>query len=155
MVRREDGGEREKDMKGAGRGFVPGGRADADSVVEEDRVTLIGSILDEVVFLRVFGRIPVATGGGFCCQKEESLLEDERPKSRKSIPPVISQAMCSNQNRFRPRTRMFGCAKRGSDGVRSGFLRRVAKWRWGGPGGGDGEKVNELIIVGPFWTSPL
>lgn len=50
---------------------------------------------------------------------------------------------------------MFRCAKGGSDGIRSGFLGCVAKRRWGGPGGGDGEKVNELIVVGPFWTSPL
>lgn len=78
MNDKEGGWKRpEKDMEG-GRGFVPGRRADADSVVEEDRVTLLDSILDEVVLLRGFGRVPVATGGGFAVREEVCLKMNDQ-----------------------------------------------------------------------------
>lgn len=50
---------------------------------------------------------------------------------------------------------MFRLAKSGADSVRSGFLSRVAKKGRGGSGGGDGKKVNELVVIGPLWTGPL
>lgn len=71
-----------------GRGFVPGGRADADSVIKEDRVTMLDSMLDEVVSLRVFGRVPVASRGGLAVRG--NLLDDERPNHENPNPYLLS-----------------------------------------------------------------
>ena len=50
---------------------------------------------------------------------------------------------------------MFRGAKGGPDRVRFAFLGRVAIGGWRGPRGGDGEEVNEFVIVRPLRASPL
>ncbi len=63
--------------------------------------------------------------------------------------------MCCNQHRFRSHASMFRLAKSGADGIRSGFLSRVTKKGRRGSGGGNGEKVDEFVVIGPLGTGPL
>lgn len=126
-----------------------GGRADAESIVEEDGVSSLRGVFYEIVFFRVFGGVPVTT----------SLIirysARMRSGQRKYLPPVIPQAMCCDQHRFRCRTSMFRRAKGGSNSVRAAFLSRIAKRRRSVPRRSDGEKVNELVVVGPRGAGPL